>query len=139
MSSDHVSTVYITSIPTISSQACVSSQPITVTSSITTISMQARTFSEPVTVTSIRTSTLTTATSASVINESPSLSKITITVEKTLPCSAVILPTTQPNQSSLNSSVVVGGVMGYVILVILGVVGTVGGFSVEEVPEDNKE
>ncbi|XP_019856484.1 PREDICTED: uncharacterized protein LOC109585001 [Amphimedon queenslandica] len=127
MSSD-ISTVTITFIPTTSSQACVSSRPITVTSSITTISTQVCTFSEPVTVTSIRTSMLTTATSASVINESPSLSKITITVEKTLPCSAAILPTTQPNQSSLNSSVVVGGVMGYVILVILGVVGTVGGF-----------
>ena len=107
MSSD-VSTVYITSIPTISSQACVSSQPITVTS--------------------IHTSTLTTVTSASIMNASPSLSKVTITVEKTLPCSAAVLPTTQPNQSSLGSSVVVGGVMGYVILVILCIIGTVGGF-----------
>ncbi|XP_019856504.1 PREDICTED: uncharacterized protein LOC109585014 [Amphimedon queenslandica] len=100
--------VTITSIPTISSQACA--------------------FSEPITVTSIRTSTLTTATSASIMITSPPVSKVTITVEKTLPCSAAILPTTQPNQSSLNSSVVVGGVMGYVILVILGIVGTVGGF-----------
>ena len=102
-----VSTVYITSIPTISSQACM--------------------FSQPITIISIYTSTLT-ATSASIMNTSPPVSRVTITVEKSLPCSAAILPTTQPNQSSLNSSVVVGGVMGYVIFFILCIVGTVGGF-----------
>ena len=67
------------------------------------------------------------ATSASIMNTIPLISKITVTVEKSPSCSAV-LPTTQPNQSSMNSTVVVGGVMGYFIFFILCIVGTVGGF-----------
>ena len=97
------SSVYIAPTP-ISSQVCMFSQPITVQSRISTVY------------------TKTTLISATIGNTNPSISTIT------LPCSAAILPTTQPNQSSLGSSVVVGGVMGYVIFFILGVVGTVGRF-----------
>ena len=104
------STVYIAHTPrsTISSQVCVFSQPITDKSRVSTA----------------YTRTLTTSTSASNGNTNPSISTITITTEKSL----AVLPTTHSNQSSLNSSVVVGGVMGYVIFFILGFVGTVGGF-----------
>ncbi|XP_019855103.1 PREDICTED: uncharacterized protein LOC109583988 [Amphimedon queenslandica] len=100
-------TVYITSTPTIPSQSCT-----------------------PTVYTSTLTKSVTGSCSCTAItNTSPSLifSKVTVTVENSASCSSVV-PTTQPNQSSLNSSVVVGGVMGYVIFLILGVVGTVGGF-----------
>ena len=103
-----ISTVYITPTPTIPLQVCT---PTVYTSTLTTLFTGS-------------------CSSTSIMNTSPSLllSTVTITVEKSLSCSAAILPTTQPNQSSLNSSVVVGGVMGYIIFFILGVVGTVGGF-----------
>lgn len=118
-----VSTVYITPTSTISSQACVFSQPVTVRSTSTVYTNTIITtlftgsFCKPST------------TSTSIMNTSPSLclSKITITVEKSSSCFNM-LPTTQPNQSSLSSSVVVGGVMGYVIIFILCIVGTAGGF-----------
>ena len=116
--SSYVTTTPVECTPTMSVQACVFTQPISsistvYTSTITTLFTGS--FCKPSTM------------SASITNTSPSISQITITVEKSLPCLAV-LPTTQPNQSSLSSSVVVGGVMGYFIFFILCIIGTVGGF-----------
>ena len=104
------STVYITHTPrpTISSQVCVFSQPITDKSRVSTVYTRA----------------LTTLTSASIGKTNLSISTIAITTEKSL----AILPRIQPNQSSLSSSAVIGGVMGYVIFFILCIFGTVGGF-----------
>ena len=118
-----ISTVYITPTPTISSQTCVFSQPVTVRS-ISTV------YTSTIITTLFTGSSYKPLTkSTSIMNTSPSLflSKITITLEKSPSCFSQ-LPTTQPNQSSLSSSVVVGGVMGYVIFFILCIFGTVGGF-----------
>ncbi|XP_019859574.1 PREDICTED: uncharacterized protein LOC109587792 [Amphimedon queenslandica] len=115
------STVYITPTPNTlhSSSTCPS---ITVISTVYTRPITTLFTSSCETVTNIA-STVFVATTPL-----PSLSVITITIEKTPLCSATQATTTTMQSSSLNSNVIVGGVMGYIIIFILCIVGGVGGF-----------